>query len=80
MRLVAQATGHIAYLPCAGYYTMPLILATRPVVYYTRRPGIRLSLLSVQHVVMYTHLQNDMCVHQQNVQWFGSHNLMTQLF
>jgi hypothetical protein len=28
-RPVAQATGCVAYLPCGGYYTMPLMLATR---------------------------------------------------
>jgi len=56
---VAQATGRIAYLPCGGYYTMPLILATGRVVYYTRRSGVRLPLLYVRNVVTYTHHQND---------------------
>jgi len=58
-RPVAQATGRIAYLPCGGYYTMPLILATRRVVYYSRRSGVRLPLLCVRNVVTYTHHQND---------------------
>ena len=58
-RPVAQATGCVAYLPCGGYYTMPLILATRRVVYYTRRSGVRLPLLCVRNVVTYTHYQND---------------------
>jgi len=58
-RPVAQAMGRIAYLPCGGYYTMPLILAMRRVVYYTRRSGVRLPLLCIWNVVMYTHHQND---------------------
>jgi hypothetical protein len=58
-RPVAQATGRVAYLPCGGYYTMPLILATRRVVYYARRSGVRLPLLCVRNVVTYTHHQND---------------------
>jgi len=58
-RPVAQATGRIAYLHCVSYYTMPLILAMRRVVYYTRRSGVRLPLLCIRNVVMYTHHQND---------------------
>ena len=58
-RLVAQATGRVAYLPCGGYYTMPLILATRRVVYYAHRSGVRLPSLCVRNVVTYTHHQND---------------------
>jgi hypothetical protein len=59
MRPVAQATGRVAYLFCGAYYTMPLILATRRVVYYARRSGVRLPLLCVWNVVTYTHHQND---------------------
>jgi len=58
-RPVAQATGCVAYLPCGGYYTMPLILATRRIVYYARRSGVRLPLLCDRNVVTYTHHQND---------------------
>jgi len=58
-RPVARATGRVAYLPCNGYYTMPLILATRRVVYYARRSGVRLPLHCVRNVVTYTHHQND---------------------
>ena len=58
-RPVAQATGRVAYLPCGGYYTMPLILATRHIVYYGRRSGVRLRLLCVLHVVTYRHHRND---------------------
>jgi len=58
-RSVAQATGRIAYLPCGGYYTMALTLATCRVVYYTRRSGVRLLLLYVRNVVTYAHHQND---------------------
>jgi len=58
-RPVAQATGRVTYLPCGGYYTMPLILAMRRVVYYARRSGVRLTLLCVRNVVTYTHHQND---------------------
>jgi hypothetical protein len=58
-RPVAQATGRVAYLPCGGYYTMPLILAKRRVVYYARLSGVRLPLLCVRNVVTYTHHQND---------------------
>ena len=58
-RAVAQATGRVAYLPCGGYLTMPPILATRRVVYYSRRSGVRLPLLCVRNVVTYTHHQND---------------------
>jgi hypothetical protein len=50
-RSVAQTTGGVAYLPCGGYYTMPLILATRRIVYYARRSGVRLLLLCVRNVV-----------------------------
>jgi len=49
----------VAYNPCGGYYTMPLILATRHVVYYTRRSSVRLPGLCVQNVVTYMHHQND---------------------
>jgi len=41
---------------------MPLILATRRVVFYARRSGVRLPLLCVRYVVTYTHHQNDMYV------------------
>jgi len=58
-RPVAWATGRVPYLPCGGYYTMPCILATRRVVYYTRRSGVRLPLLCVRNVVTYTHHRND---------------------
>jgi len=61
-RPVAQATGRLAYLSCGGYYTMTLILATRRIVYYARRSGIRLPLLCVWNVVTYTHPRNDMYV------------------
>jgi len=57
--LVAQAMGYVAYLPCGGYYTMPLILVMRHVVYYARRSGIRLPLLCIRNVVTWTHHQND---------------------
>jgi hypothetical protein len=58
-RSVVQAMGRVAYLPCGGYYTMPLILATRCVVYYACRSGVRLPLLCVRNVVTYTHHRND---------------------
>jgi len=58
-RPVAQATGLVPYLPCGGYYTMALILATRRVVYYAHRSGVRLPLLCVRNVVTYTHHRND---------------------
>jgi hypothetical protein len=58
-RHVAQAMGRVAYLPCGGYLTMPLIPATRRVVYYASRSGVRLPLLCVRNVVTYTHHQND---------------------
>jgi hypothetical protein len=58
-RTVAQATGRVANLPCGGYYTMPLIHATRRLVYYTCRSGVRLPLLCVWNVVTYTQDQND---------------------
>jgi hypothetical protein len=57
--LTENQTQPFAYLPCGGYYTMPLILATRRVVYYARRSGFRLPLLCTWNVVMYTHHQND---------------------
>jgi hypothetical protein len=41
---------------------MPLILATRCVVYYARRSGVRRPLLYVPNVVTYTHHHNDMYV------------------
>jgi hypothetical protein len=59
MRPVTQATGHVAYLPQDGYYTMPLIGMTCCVVYYTRLSGVRISLLFVRIVMMCTHHQND---------------------
>jgi len=58
-RPVAQATGRVPYLPCGGYYTMPLILETRRVVYYARCSGVRLPLFCVRNVVTYTHHWND---------------------
>jgi hypothetical protein len=58
-RPVAQVTGRVGYLPCGGYYTMHLILATSRVVFYAGRSGVRLPLLCVQNVVTYTHHQND---------------------
>jgi hypothetical protein len=58
-RPVTQATGRVAYLPCGGYYAIPLILAMRRVVYYARRSGVRRPLLYVRNVVTYTHHQND---------------------
>ena len=58
-RPLAQAMGCVPYLPCGSYYTMPLIQATRRVLYYARRSGVRLPLLCVRNVVMYTHHQND---------------------
>jgi hypothetical protein len=58
-RPVAPAIGRVAYLPCGGYYSMPLILVTRWVVYYARRSGIRLPLLYLRNVLTYTHHQND---------------------
>jgi len=58
-RPVAQAMGRVAYLPCGGYYTMPPILATRRVVYYSRHSCVRLPLLCVRNVVTYTYHQND---------------------
>jgi len=59
MSPVAQAAGRVAYIPCGGYFTIPDIRATRRVVYYARRSGIRLPLLSVRNVVTYTHHQSD---------------------
>jgi len=59
MRPVAQATGWVAYLSCGGYYTMPRIGATRRVVYYARRSGIRLPLLCFRYIVTYMHHQNN---------------------
>jgi hypothetical protein len=38
---------------------MPLILATRRVVYSSRRSAVRLPLLWVRNVVTYTHRQHD---------------------
>jgi len=58
-RPVAQVTGRTAYLPCSGYYTMPLILATRSIVNYARRSSIRIPLLCIRNVVTYTHYPND---------------------
>jgi len=58
-RPVTQATGRVTYLPCGGYYTMALILATRRVVYYAHRSGVRLPLLCIRNVVTYTHNRND---------------------
>jgi hypothetical protein len=58
-RPVDRATGRVAYLPCGGYFTMPLILVTRRVVYYARRSGVRLPLICVWNEVTYTHHQND---------------------
>ena len=52
---ISQVTGRVAYIPCSGYYTMPPILPTRRVIYYARRSGVRLPLLSVRNVVPYTH-------------------------
>jgi len=49
-RPVAQATGRVAYLPCGGYYTMPLVLAMHRVVYYAHRPDVRLPFLCVWNV------------------------------
>jgi hypothetical protein len=57
-RPVAQATVRVAYIPCGGYYTMPLILGKRRFVYYTRHSGVRLASLCVRNVVKYTHHQN----------------------
>jgi len=54
--------GRVAYLPCGGYYTMPLVLVTHRVVYYARRSGVRLPLLFVENVVIYTHHRNEMYV------------------
>jgi len=51
--------GRVPYLPCGSYYTMPLIQETRRVVYYARRSGVRLPLLRVRNVLMYTHHRND---------------------
>jgi hypothetical protein len=50
-RPVAQVTGSVAYLPCGGYYTIPLILATGRVVYYARPTSGSLPLLCVRNVV-----------------------------
>ena len=61
-RPVAQATGRVAYLPCGGYYTMSFMLATRRVLYYARRSSIRLPLICILNVMMYTHHQNGMYV------------------
>jgi hypothetical protein len=61
-RPIAQATGHIRYLPCGNYYTMPHSVAMRCVVYYTWHPGVRLPLICMRNVVTYTHNQNDMYV------------------
>jgi len=58
-RPVAEATGRVAYLPCSGYHTILLILATRRIVYYARRSGVRLTLLCIRNVVTYTHYRND---------------------
>jgi len=58
-RPVACAIGHIAFILCGGYHTMPLILAMRRIVYFARRSGVRLPLLCVWNVVTYTHHQND---------------------
>jgi hypothetical protein len=49
----------VAYLPSGGYHPMPLILATRHVVYYTCHFGVRLPLLCIWNVVTYTNHQND---------------------
>jgi len=57
-RPVAPATDRVPHLPCGGYYTMPLIHATRRIVYYARRSGVRLPLLCVQNVVTYRHHRN----------------------
>jgi hypothetical protein len=59
-RMMENQTRPVAYLPCCGYYTMPRILATYRVVYYTHRSGVRLPLLCVQNRVTYTHHHNDM--------------------
>ena len=62
MRPVAQATGRVVCLHCCRYSTTPLIVATHRVVYYAGCPSVRLPLLCVWNVVMYTHHQIDMCV------------------
>jgi len=59
MRPVAQGTGHVACLPCGGYYTMRLISATRNIGYAARRGGVRLPLLSLWNVVTCSHHLND---------------------
>jgi hypothetical protein len=59
---VAPAMGRIASLLWGSYYTIPLILATRLVVYYACRPGNRLLLHCIQNVVTYSHHQNNTCV------------------
>ena len=62
---VAQATGRIAYRPCAVNYTISLYHARRRVIYYTVDAhclGVTLPLLCVCNVVMYMYHQNDTCV------------------
>jgi len=54
--------GHVENLLGSGNYTIPLILATHCVVYFSRRPGITIPLHCIWHVVTYTHQQNDTCV------------------
>jgi hypothetical protein len=58
-RPVAKEMGRVAFLLCGGCYTLNLILATRRVVYYTHRSGVRLPVLCVRNVVTYTHHWND---------------------
>jgi hypothetical protein len=56
---VDHAVGHVAYLPCGGNYTMPHILATHRIVYYTCLFSVKWPLLCVRNVVTYVHHQNN---------------------
>jgi hypothetical protein len=56
---VAQMMGRVAYLPCVVYYTKPLIIMTRRVVYYAHRSCVRLPLLCIRNVVMHVHHPNN---------------------
>jgi len=56
---VAQTIGRVKYLSCGSYFNMPLVIATRRIVYYPRRSGVSLPLLWVRNVVMSMHHWND---------------------
>jgi hypothetical protein len=59
MRPVTHATGRVTYIPCGGHYTMPHVLATRPIVYDAHRSSGSLPLLCVRNKVTVTEHPDD---------------------